>query len=369
MDLSPKDIRHVTEFVRKIAKAPHIETIVSEAFATLHKTAGVRAMRIVYSGTRGTWKEWSASVNSVEVRSHDEWPPAQRGHSTAVFDFADSRAGYVSVDKKSAKAAQMIELMAPQVWSAVLLHSAIQRVEKASLSETEMVRETIRARDEERRHIARELHDDMGQSMASLKLALKWTEDMVRTGSNGDEIVKELENARDAVGSMLSRMRDLSHTLYPRMLDTLGLVATLRELVEQMAEHSSLEVNCIVRGKERPLQREKAMALYRCCQEAVSNAIRHADASKIDIRILFREKEVHVSVEDNGKGFDPRTLYDSNKRLMSSGFWTIRQRMADLNGAFRVSTADRKGTVVEMVLFNPQRKINGKGQNKTAHRR
>ncbi len=369
MELSRNDIRLLAGFVRRVARTPQVETIVSEAFETLHKAAGVKSMRIVYSSAPSAWKEWKASAVSAEVRPHEEWPAPERKHLTALFDPENSHAGYVSVDGKSPRTAQLLELLAPEMWSVLLLSAALQRVQKASVSETELVRETIRARDEERRHIARELHDDLGQSMASLKLSLKWAEDLIRQRPKTGAIAKELEEARDSVGVMLSKIRDLSHTLYPRILDTLGLVSAVKELGHQVSKYSSTEVHCTVRGKARPLEKDTGVALYRCCQEAVSNVIRHADASKLDISIRFTEKAVHVSVEDNGKGFNPRTLYDSNARLMSSGFWTIRQRMTDLGGAFRVSTADGRGTVVEMVLSYLPRKIYGKRKDKAAHRR
>ena len=166
---------------------------------------------------------------------------------------------------------------------------------------------------------------------------------------------------------MLDKIRDLSHTLYPRVLDTLGLVPAMKELAHQVARHSPITVECNTRGRPCSLGKDIDIALYRCCQEAINNAIRHAEASNLVIRIEFARNEVRVAVEDDGKGFDPRNLYDSNSRMMSSGFWTIRQRMADLGAAFRLSTAEGRGTVVEMMVPYSSRKIHGR-KNKTTHR-
>ena len=287
---------------------------------------------------------------------------------TFPFDPEDERSGFVSVDKKGGKVRAVLEIVAPEIWSALLLQSALTRVQKAAISEAELVREIFRARDEERRHIARELHDDLGQSMASLKLSLKWAEDLVRPDPKMKEVVHELEAAREDVGAMLDKVRDLSHTLYPRILDTLGLVAAVKELAFQASRRSPMTINCTSRGKSRPLGKDIDVALYRCCQEAISNAIRHSEASKLEIEIDFAEGEVRVTVEDDGKGFDPRALYDSNARMMSSGFWTIRQRMADLGGAFRLSTSEGHGTVIELIVPYSKRKGHARGKNKTAHR-
>lgn len=368
MGLSQSDVRLLADFVRKVTKAPNIEAIISETFETLRGIANVKRARIVYSPGPATWQEWIADRNSVGVRLHDEWPAPEKNSVTAVFDRENHHSGFISVAKNGEKVRLPLEILAPEVWCALMLQSALARVQKAAISETELVRETLRARDEERRHIARELHDDLGQSMASLRLALKWVEDRVRPKPGAGNAVKELSAARQDVGTMLDKIRDLSHTLYPRILDTLGLVTAVKELAYQASRHSAMTIECASRGKPRKLGKDIDVALYRCCQEAIANAIRHSAASRVVITIHFAQKEVRVTVEDDGRGFDPRALYNSNSRMMSSGFWTIRQRMADLGAAFRVSTAEGHGTVVELIVPYSSRKIHARGKNKTAHR-
>ena len=368
MGLSQADLRLMAGFVRKVTKAPNVESVISETFKTLRSITGTKDMRIVYSSVPTSWNEWKAGARTMEVRPHDEWPVPSKKGLTSLFDPENEQAGYVSVEGNADKNRFVLEVLAPEIWAALLLQTALTRVQKAAMSETEMVRETLRARDEERRHIARELHDDLGQSMASLKLALKWAEDQARPKPGTQEIVKELSEAREDVGVMLNKIRDLSHTLYPRILDTLGLVAALKELAYQASRHSGIAIDCVGRGKSRPLEKEVAVALYRCCQEAISNALRHARATTLGIQVLFANGEIRVTVEDDGKGFDPRTLYDSNARMMSSGFWTIRQRMADLGGAFRVSTADGHGTVVELIVPYSTGKAHDRRKDKVTHR-
>jgi signal transduction histidine kinase len=323
----------------------------------------------VFSAAPAAWKEWKTAVKSIEVRPHDEWPVPSRKAATVFFDPDNKHAGFISADDSGLKVRPALEILAPQVWSALLLQSAVKRVQKAAASDTELVRETLRARDEERRHIALELHDDLGQSMASLKLSLKWVEDLVRPAPATDEAVRELEQARMDIGTMLDKIRDLSRTLYPRIMDTLGLVLALKDLAHQVSRHSHVVVDCASQGNARILGKQSDVALYRCCQEAISNAVRHSGASRIFVLVHFASREVQVTVEDDGKGFDPRALYDSNSRMMSSGFWTIRQRMADLGAAFRVSTAEGQGTVVEMIVPYPSRKAHARGKDKTTHRR
>ena len=368
MGLSDTDIQRIAGFVKKLAKAPNVEAIVFETFAALKAIANVDRVRIVYPQSPSVWVEWKARGNGLKVSQHDKCPgPDKKWVMTSPFDTEDDRAGFISVDKRGDKVRPALVIVAPEVRFALLLQSAMTRVQKAATTEAELVRTTLRARDEERRHIARELHDDLGQSLVSLKLTLKWAEDFAGPNVDMKTLVRELSVARGEVGAMIDKVRDLSHTLYPRILDTLGLVSAVKELAHQAARHSPLTVNCNTQGKPRPLEKDLAVALYRCCQEAINNAIRHADASCLSIVIRFAERDVRVTVEDDGKGFDPRLLHDSNSRMMSSGFWTIRQRMADLGAAFRVGTSEGRGTVVEMVVPYLARKVHDRGKNKTAH--
>ena len=368
MALSQHDIQLIAEFVRTATKAANVETVISATFQTLKQLARVDCVRIVYSPGPGRWIEWKAAKDTLGMQLHDEWPAPDKKAVTLFFEAENAHSGFISSPTTKGKARDALEMLAPQVWSALLLQLTLSRAKKAAVSETELVRATLRARDEERRHIARELHDDLGQSMAALNFMLKWVEDLVRKGTGVPETVAELSSARQDVGAMLEKIRNLSHTLFPRILDTLGLVAAVKELAHHTAQHSLLAIDCRSEGKPRHLGEDIEVALYRCCQEAINNAIRHAEASKLDVLIEFTAGEVRVTVEDNGKGFDPRALYDSNSRMMSSGFWTIRQRMADLGAAFRVSTSPGHGTVVEMIVPYSTGKAHDRGKNKAAHR-
>ena len=374
MALSHSDMDTIAAFVRTITKAANVETVISETFQTLKKLASAERVRIVYSPGPARWTEWKVARKTLGVKMNDEWPAPDKKALTVFFEGPHEHSGFISALAKTKKVHDALEIIAPQVWSALLLQLALVRVQSAAVSEIELVRATLRARDEERRHIARELHDDLGQSLASLRLALKWVEDKLRKNSGTPDAATELAAARQDVGAMLDKMRNLSHTLYPRILDTLGLVAAIKELAHHTSLHSSLVVDCQIEGKPRNLGKDVEVALYRCCQEAISNAIRHAKASQIDIIIQFTQSEVRVAVEDDGKGFDPRALYGSNSRMMSSGFWTIRQRMADLGAAFRVSTSEGHGTVVELIVpYSPRkakaRKSHERGKDKATHRR
>ena len=321
-----------------------------KAFRTLNEIDAIESIRVVYPFDHSSWCHWDVSEASAVMVQTAERPRSSGKAMKVNFEPGNSRSGFMTVSPRKTGLELAAETLAVSLWNAILLQSALDRVKKAAVSEAELVRATMRARDEERRRIARELHDDLGQSMASLKLGLKWAEDLARQKAMKGDLVKELADSREAVAGMMTRIRSLSHTLYPRILDTLGLFAAVKELAFQTGRHSGMEIQCAIKGKERTLAKEVGVALYRCCQESVNNAMRHAGASRLSIGLQYKKSEVCVTVEDNGQGFDPRTLYDSSGKMMSSGFWTIRQRLSDLGGSFRLSTGKGRGTNLEITV-------------------
>lgn len=340
----------------------------TEIHKALHKIARVSEVRVVSAEQPSGWKEWTAGAKVAGMRELDQFPvPSSKG-TTAYFDTERHETGYLWASSVDSKCTQALQLIAAHAGTAMLLSAALKRSRRSTLQERELVRETLRSRDEERRRIARELHDDLGQSLASLKLNLKWVEDVVRAEGSLEEAAKELSAARQSVGTILGKVRDLSHTLYPSILDSLGFTAAVKELVYQATRRAGIDVLCNTTGTEKPLPKEVAVALYRCCQEAVNNAVRHSEASQIEVEIVFSPGEVRVTVEDNGKGFDPGTLQSGGGQIMSSGFWTIRQRVADLGGAFRVSTALGAGAAIEITVPTNVRIFDARSKNKAANR-
>src|SRR5205807_987633 len=140
---------------------------------------GIESIRLVCPLGHDRWREWRAGAARSNAE-YDEWPAPARKGLTVKFDPENKESGYITVAPASLKASLMLDALAPTLWTALLLQAALNRVQKASVSETELVRATLRARDAERQRIARDLHDDLGQSMASLKLNLKWAEDIAR---------------------------------------------------------------------------------------------------------------------------------------------------------------------------------------------
>lgn len=324
-----------------------MEAIAAETLKVMNALAGVEHLRIVCSaGSR--WKECQVAPSAVRISDIDRWKGPRPREAAAYFDPSQKRAGFLSTEK-SEDAVAALEIVTPAVWLALLVRAAIDR-SRETVTERGRIREVLRARDEERQRIARDLHDDVGQSMTALKLSLKWAGDQLSKSKAPRAYVQEIERAEHEVASIMSKLRDLSRTLYPHSLDTLGLAPALKELAHQAKRGSSMTVNVRTEGKSGSVPQPVQLAVYRCCQEALNNAIRHSKARRVNIDLLTTNSNVRLIVEDNGVGFDPGGAERPNGILLSSGFWTIRQRLADLGGALRVSTARTQGTTVEIMI-------------------
>jgi hypothetical protein len=135
MGLSPADIARIASFVRTAVKAPNSETVIAETFQVLKRIAKVGRVRVVHSPAPGSWTEWQAAPEGLEVRTHEEWPAPDNKGATAFFEDGAAHSGFISADRRSERAEIALNLVAPEVWAALLLRAAVDRVQKASVSE------------------------------------------------------------------------------------------------------------------------------------------------------------------------------------------------------------------------------------------
>jgi signal transduction histidine kinase len=201
------------------------------------------------------------------------------------------------------------------------------------------MRALLEGQELERRRLARELHDETGQALASILLGLKPLEEQV-----GEEHVALI---RELVGSALAEVRRLTVELRPPALDDFGLEAALERLAGVVGERSGLEVRLRVGLAERELAAEQETAIYRIVQEAITNVVKHADARSISVVVAASEGGVRAVVEDDGRGFDPGAVRDDALGLVG-----MRERVHLLGGRFEVESARESGTriVAELPL-------------------
>ncbi len=207
--------------------------------------------------------------------------------------------------------------------------------------------ELINAGDRERAAISRELHDSTAQSLAALVMQLSVVAQ--RADDAADELLKQrIDSARILATTTLEEVRLLAHTMHPRVLDDLGLVAALRRLARETTAHAAssdgLQVDVIARdGIDETIPAAARSVLYRIAQEAVRNASRHAAANRLEIRVWTDAHAVMLEVSDDGVGFDPEAARPNQTGI---GLFTMRERVALIDGNLHVSSRAGGGTSV-----------------------
>jgi signal transduction histidine kinase len=208
----------------------------------------------------------------------------------------------------------------------------------------QLAAQVINASDDERARIARELHDSTAQSLSALEM-------MVTAALNEPKgaTVDRLQTMQDIAKQALVEVRTLSHTMHPRVLDDLGLVAAVEHLARRTREQTEIRV-WVTSSDQGTVPRVIASVLYRVAQEAVSNAVRHAKATDLNIAINIDERDVSLDVRDNGRGFNVDAAEASMAGL---GLFSMRERLGLVDGSLTILSRIGVGTTLRAVV--PQR--------------
>jgi two-component system, NarL family, sensor histidine kinase UhpB len=200
-------------------------------------------------------------------------------------------------------------------------------------------RRALAAQEHERRRIARELHDEIGQALTAVVLQL----DHVRRGESAG-MRDEVAQAREAVRSSLEEVRGIAGRLRPEALDDLGLSSALAALTNDMTRRTRLPVERSIAPGLPPLAPDEELVIYRVAQEALTNVVRHAAAHRADLVLSVRDGCVELVVRDDGDGFDPRSAIEG------AGLLGMRERAVLIGAALDVTGGAGQGTSVRLRL-------------------
>ena len=204
--------------------------------------------------------------------------------------------------------------------------------------------------EEERRHISRDLHDDIGQSVTALKFALHRLAPLL-----GEEGAAGLSDCIGMADATLERVRQLAHDMHPPQLDELGLEAALRGLVEGQREATGLGIKCHFNGMlGRRFAPAMETACYRITQEALSNATRHAEAASVLVAVEASAQALTLMIRDDGKGFDKRAVARRSQRSSSLGLISMEERAKLAGGRLTVASQPGQGTIVRATFSTQQ---------------
>ena len=206
----------------------------------------------------------------------------------------------------------------------------------------ELLKKVIGAQEEERRRIARELHDETSQALTALAMGMEAV--TLAPSLSKEQLQEKLSRLKSLVVQTLDEVHNLIYDLRPSILDDLGLVAGLEWYAENRLQPLGLRVAVEVSGQERRLPSEVETALFRIGQEAISNVARHAEASSVVVTINFDADAVSLEVEDDGKGFSP--VAEPSAAPTGWGLLGMHERAALLKGALDIASEPGRGTCV-----------------------
>jgi signal transduction histidine kinase len=200
-------------------------------------------------------------------------------------------------------------------------------------------------RESERRHIAHELHDAIGQELTGLKLSVARI-----ARSVGPDTALQLNGVQREIESLMLRVRDLSSSLRPPILDDLGLFPALSWHFGRYTEQTGVNVDFVCNGGERRFPAPIETVMFRVVQEALTNGARHAGVDRVNVDVNVADHEVSAVIEDRGRGFDPEAVLKSGKTL---GLVWIRERIEDAGGKLNIDSAPGRGTRLYVTLPLP----------------
>jgi signal transduction histidine kinase len=211
----------------------------------------------------------------------------------------------------------------------------------------QMSSQVLTAQEEERKRIARELHDDTAQALTSVLVRLR----LLERSLEDERLRRGLAELRDLTGATLEGVRRLAIDLRPPMLDDLGLEAALQSLVQDFSQRWLIRAT-FTSSRFGRLPAEVELVLYRIVQEALSNVARHANASQVLVRLTRRGRTLRLLVEDDGCGFDVEATKHS--RESGLGLFGMEERLALVGGALRVESTVGGGTRVSAEVPLPR---------------
>jgi signal transduction histidine kinase len=214
---------------------------------------------------------------------------------------------------------------------------------RASEERKQLLRHAVLAQETERKRIARELHDSLGQYLTALQLGLNAIGQHCATDAGATEELAKLRDLTSEIGHEVNRM---AWELRPTALDDLGLETAITQYLEEWGERSGLRFDLQVSLGDRRLSQTVETTVYRALQEAVTNVVRHADAERVAVILDATEQQVQLIVEDNGKGLPPDPGDSGSMGALRLGLLGIRERLALVDGILEVESTPGLGTTL-----------------------
>jgi PAS domain S-box-containing protein len=226
-----------------------------------------------------------------------------------------------------------------------------RELEEQSNQVQELSWRLLRSQDEERRHIARELHDSAGQTLTVLGISLAQLAQ--KTGRNAPELATEAEQIQETVQQLHREIRTTSYLLHPPLLDENGLYSAISWYVQGLLERSGLEVQLDIPKEFGRLPRDMELVIFRLVQECLTNIHRHSESKTASIRIARESNQITLDIRDQGKGMPPARLAEIRSGRSGVGMGGMRERLRQFEGTMNIES-DGSGTCIFATIPLPK---------------
>lgn len=303
-----------------------------------------RCQRLLLQG------ELNTSVNTCAcVRLAAHFPPTKQAvHLTLPITAGEQQLGVVNLlctDEQRLSTDDLDLLSAISAQISEVVANAWLRLKLAEKEEARqyLLESLVEAQEEERRRLARELHDGAGQMLTSLLVRLK----MLEQQAAGAPVQQGLAATQELVAATIEQVRDLSYRLRPAALEEFGLAVALRTLVAETIEDAGLESRCRLEIGSVLLPHGVEVSLYRIAQEALTNVLRHAQAERVAVELTAYNGGVSLQIHDDGCGFTPHqpTVQNGKRHL---GLISMTERAQMVGGRLQVVSAPGQGATIRV---------------------
>lgn len=225
---------------------------------------------------------------------------------------------------------------------------------QAEVGRGRLLRKIVRGQEDERRRIARDIHDQLGQATTALRLNL---ESLRKQCEKYDDLCEEIDKTQKIAQRLDAEVDFLIWEIRPAVLDELGLKAALANFINEWSQHHNIAADFHSTGLEdERLPAETETNIYRIAQEALNNVLKHAEATGVGVMLERRDEQAILIIEDNGKGFDPAERENVAENDRGMGLIGMRERAALVGGILEIESAPGKGTTVfaRMPIVEPE---------------
>jgi signal transduction histidine kinase len=223
----------------------------------------------------------------------------------------------------------------------------INESRRRQFAQEEFSRRLINAHETERRRVAAELHDSIGQSLAMIKNSAVFG---ANTANNLSEAKEQLVEISGASAQAISEVREIAYNLRPYLVDRLGLTKAIGELLEKIEDGTGLEIDEQLENIDDLFEKEAEISIYRIIQESLNNILKHAEATRARVSMTATERSVKIEISDNGRGFDAHSASEPSGRG-GFGLLGMSERVRMLGGTMAIESAAGKGAQIKIELW------------------